>query len=144
SGLMLFMKGPGTRSIELEKTRNPKTIAEPQPTSFHCARASRHEVMPRKAIMRPHPSIECGKDQRVSSRPNAVCQIPSKKPARPVMTNPPPASAIGPGTANGSSGSANVSPNQSRSSGVNAMYARVMVADRCIEEMKRCGGEKQC
>ncbi len=104
SRLVLFMNGPGIRSMELEKTRNPKTIADPHPMGFHCARASRHEAMPRKAIIKPQPSVEWGNDQRVSSSPNLVCQMPSKKPARPVTANPPPARAIGPGTAKGSSG----------------------------------------
>src|SRR2546425_6956080 len=81
SGLMLFMNGPGTRSMALEKMRNPKTAAETGPIGFHRASASRHDVMPRNAIIRPQPSIEWGNDQSVSSRSNAVCQMPSKKPS---------------------------------------------------------------
>jgi hypothetical protein len=42
---------------------------------FHCAPARRPEVTPRNAIIRPHPSIELGNDQSVSSSPK--CRVPN-------------------------------------------------------------------
>jgi hypothetical protein len=55
--------------------RNPNTIALGQPIGRHFHSATRHEVMPRNAMKSPQPSIECGNDQFVSSRPKDECQI---------------------------------------------------------------------
>src|SRR5687768_6179786 len=81
SGDRLFASGPAKRSAEVAAMRNPKTIALGQPIGRQFHNERRHEVMPRNAMKRPQPSIECGKDQFVSSRPKDECQIASKIPA---------------------------------------------------------------
>jgi hypothetical protein len=112
--------------------RNPNTIALGQPIGRHFHSATRHEVMPRNAMKSPHPSIECGNDQFVSSRPKDKCQIASNIPANATTPKPAPARPTAPGMGKEMSGSRNVSPNQRRSPGVKAMYARVIVAQRCM------------
>src|SRR5438046_3712199 len=134
SGLRLFQKGPAKRSSAVAIRRKPKTADDAMPIGFHRASARRQEVMPRNAMKIPQPSIECGNDHAVSSRPNAVCQTASKKPAKAVITNPPPARAIGPGMGKGNGASRSPSPNHRRRSDWNVMYASVIVAQKCIDE----------
>src|SRR2546429_5220985 len=88
SGLRLVQKGPAKRSSAVAISRKPKTADDAMPMGFHRTSARRQDAMPRNAMKIPQPSIECGNDHAVSSRPNAVCQIASKKPARAVITNP--------------------------------------------------------
>ena len=133
SGDRFVASGPAKRSAEVAAMRYPNTRALGHPIGRHSRSATRHEVMPRNATKRPQPSIEWGNDHPVSSRPNMVCQIASIMPASATTAKPAPARPIAPGIGKGTMGRRNVGPNQRRRSGVNARYASVIVAQRCIE-----------
>ena len=133
SGDRFVANGPAKRSADVAATRNPNTAALGHPIGRHGRSATRHDLIPRKATKRPQPSIEWGNDQPVSSRPKVVCQIASNMPASATTAKPAPARPIAPGIGNGMPGRRKVGPNQRRRSGVNAMYASVIVAQKCIE-----------